>query len=303
MKALTYASRQYVEDVKEYSTIIVALKPQPEIAEALAIEAEGAVPPGEMHVTLTYLGETDALSERKNTLLAVVESVASDTAPFDCRVNGYSRFINSENDDDHASVLSIGCPELDTLHTRLIEAFAEAGFLVDRTYGFSPHITLAYTDLTTPTVLHGPWNEPESLRFDRLYVFWGDGEVAFSLGTSVRVSDKTYSRSQCMNCSKPPTVEVLWAKGMGRAWFCDACYAAWENKEDVVATHKVVDGVVPKEWAKKGSFITVDGRKIFVEDSFMDIVATQVLAIKSDADGFFLILGTKEEEDDARPTE
>lgn len=32
--------------------------------------------------------------------------------------------------------------------------------------------------------------------------------------------EKSYSRARCMECSKPPAREYLWAEGMAHAWFC-----------------------------------------------------------------------------------
>jgi len=55
-----------------------------------------------------------------------------------------------------------------------------------------------------------------------------------------------HSRDKCMECDLPPTVEVEWAEGMARAWFCDDHWAAWvkENPEEDV--YWAVDGEVSK---------------------------------------------------------
>lgn len=55
-------------------------------------------------------------------------------------------------------------------------------------------------------------------------------------------------RDKCMKCDRPPTVEVLWAEGMARAWFCDACLDEWkkENGDDIVSEKPVEDGKVDK---------------------------------------------------------
>ncbi len=67
-----------------------------------------------------------------------------------------------------------------------------------------------------------------------------------------------HSYSKCMECSASPTVELLWAEGMGRAWFCAKHYHDWANTKnnhdgyghasDIVAEHKVRWGVVARRW-------------------------------------------------------
>jgi hypothetical protein len=63
---------------------------------------------------------------------------------------------------------------------------------------------------------------------------------------------ESHSRSKCMDCSKPPEIEVLWAEEMEHAWFCTPCFKRWstsgDGKGEVCATHKVKDGEVPKKW-------------------------------------------------------
>jgi len=109
-----------------------------------------------------------------------------------------------------------------------------------------------------------------------------------------------HSRDHCMNCDSPPTVDVLWAEGMARAWFCDDCYAKWENLDDVVAKHVVKDGVVPEKWAKKkGRFVTLDGKTIFVggnkeHESFMR--SQRITAVYEDENEYTLLLSAEGED-------
>lgn len=57
-------------------------------------------------------------------------------------------------------------------------------------------------------------------------------------------------RDQCMDCTRPPTKDVLWAEGLGRAWFCDRHFQAWskEHADDIVKAHDVAGGEVPEHW-------------------------------------------------------
>ncbi len=47
-----------------------------------------------------------------------------------------------------------------------------------------------------------------------------------------RIDKAKYKRTECMECSAPPTVEVLWAEGMAHAWFCEKHFKEWATKGD-----------------------------------------------------------------------
>jgi hypothetical protein len=38
-----------------------------------------------------------------------------------------------------------------------------------------------------------------------------------------------YSRTKCMECDAPPTKDIRWAEGIGRAWFCDAHFESFKK--------------------------------------------------------------------------
>lgn len=65
--------------------------------------------------------------------------------------------------------------------------------------------------------------------------------------------DESHSHSKCMKCDKTPTKEVLWAEGMGHAWFCDACFKTWsttgDGKGDVCSVKEINDGKACKKFA------------------------------------------------------
>lgn len=73
---------------------------------------------------------------------------------------------------------------------------------------------------------------------------------------------KSYSRARCMECSRPPEVEILWAEGMAHAWFCKKHFKEWkraveaENRaqgfdpEEVSALRELKWGVASKRWSK-----------------------------------------------------
>ena len=68
------------------------------------------------------------------------------------------------------------------------------------------------------------------------------------------------ARDRCMMCAQPPTHDVRWAEGMGRAWFCDKHYKSWkaEHPGEIVSEHKVKDGMVPEHWGGKAGETKAD---------------------------------------------
>lgn len=59
-----------------------------------------------------------------------------------------------------------------------------------------------------------------------------------------------HKRDQCMDCSKPPVYEVLWAEGMAHAWFCKEHFNKWstEHKGDIDYVKEVKDGEAAKKF-------------------------------------------------------
>lgn len=101
------------------------------------------------HITLHFLGERDD----EATLCSLLSAVQAE--PFALRLQGVGTF----SDRDRARVLWAGIeapPALQTLHSRIGDALAAAGFEAERR-PYHPHMTLArfYDAVPTPDVLHG----------------------------------------------------------------------------------------------------------------------------------------------------
>lgn len=65
-----------------------------------------------------------------------------------------------------------------------------------------------------------------------------------------QVMEETHVKDKCMRCNQPPTIEVMWADGRARAWFCDKHFEEWKNEEerDIIKQRKVTFGKVGKKW-------------------------------------------------------
>lgn len=74
------------------------------------------------------------------------------------------------------------------------------------------------------------------------------------------VQKARHRRDKCMVCKQnAPQVDVLWAEGAARAWFCKTCFTVWkkEHKGDVVKEHVIEGGDADWYWASK-AVLTVD---------------------------------------------
>lgn len=109
-------------------------------AARVALEAHGAtgrfVPRENMHITLHFLGETDALKDITD---AMRDSVR-DIKPFLLRLREYGSF---KTDGSHTGFINVTCEsgELDRLYESLESALWERGFSKNRGR-LTPHITL-----------------------------------------------------------------------------------------------------------------------------------------------------------------
>ena len=64
--------------------------------------------------------------------------------------------------------------------------------------------------------------------------------------------ESRHSHDKCMECSAAPKYELLWAEGMGHAWFCEAHLKSWskEHKNDINYIKEVKDGMASIKFAE-----------------------------------------------------
>jgi len=108
--------------------------------------------------------------------------------------------------------------------------------------------------------LKGPWLLE---RKNGVWIFTraGEQETTSFQNESRSEMKMSHSPAKCMDCPKPPTVEVLWAEGMAHAWFCDACFEKWKkqknsmsdigtNEGDINKVRKLPVNVASKRWSE-----------------------------------------------------
>jgi 2'-5' RNA ligase len=125
--------------------LFIAIPLPPDITRALsaarvALEAQGAtgrfVPRENYHITLHFLGETDALKDITDAMRQAVR----DIKPFVLRLREYGSF---KSDGSHTGFVNVICDgeELNRLYESLESALWERGFSKNRGR-LTPHVTL-----------------------------------------------------------------------------------------------------------------------------------------------------------------
>ncbi len=88
------------------------------------------------------------------------------------------------------------------------------------------------------------------------YFVRGNGmnyRLMFRQLTLGRLEKARHSYTHCMRCEKAaPKVDVLWADGRGRAWFCSKCLKAWKKEAgkaaEIVGTKQIVGPKAPSNF-------------------------------------------------------
>ncbi|MFK0182072.1 2'-5' RNA ligase family protein [Streptomyces xanthochromogenes] len=124
---------------------MIALYPQPELAQQLAVE--GGLPADELHVTVAYLGHADDIDA--DVLREVVDELAA-RRPFTAQLAGLARFTGGDKD---VLVVLVDSPDLEDLRRDTLEALAGRGIEIPREHGFTAHCSLSYLDPDAPAPL------------------------------------------------------------------------------------------------------------------------------------------------------
>lgn len=120
-------------------TMIAYHLPQ-ELAASLALGSPGAEAADSLHITLAYI-KPEVKADRETLEAAVIEA----TSGFDVltgKVGGVGRFKG----DRDVTFATVDVPHLERLRVRLIEALEARDIEVAHDHGFTPHITLMYSD-------------------------------------------------------------------------------------------------------------------------------------------------------------
>jgi 2'-5' RNA ligase/chaperonin cofactor prefoldin len=159
-------------------TLLDAVRPQVGDLELTALD--------QLHLTIVFLGEADALPEQGNELSSICRLLASQLAPIEGSLNGIGRFADK---DPNALYANFDAPGLAKLR-ELIIAFARTGGIEPvLSHGYSPHVTLAYLAVSAPTP--SITIAPIPCLIDSITFARGDEQIVYPLRGQIPVAEMT----------------------------------------------------------------------------------------------------------------
>lgn len=142
---------------------MVAMFLPPEAASQVAL-FDGN-PPDDLHITLAYLGEVEP--EVVASAAQVARTVASEFPALEGELNGLGIFTPSEQPMDGSPVwVSADVPGLADFRSALVTALKAAGVPVQEDHGFTPHVTLTYSDDPESAMSRADLDLPIRVGFD-----------------------------------------------------------------------------------------------------------------------------------------
>lgn len=174
--------------VTDKAGVIVAFVPDAESADDLVQEIEGHISPEDMHLTLVPLGKETEVSFSEDELRQLLSEFVANAEPLNGRISGVGIFTSRDEDGDDIIYASFDSPDLPDFRQKLVDHLHEGGIPLQTDHGFTPHITLAYTQ-DRNTELDVPALE---MTFDELVMMWGTHKEQFPLGIAkeVEMADK-----------------------------------------------------------------------------------------------------------------
>lgn len=150
-----------------------------------ATAAELAIPGGEpaesLHITLAYFEDAGGDRADWDVIHALVANIGAKHLPLAGRIGGQGVF---RNDGTEVHWAAPDIPGLSDLRTELVHALDLAGFEVRKDHGFTPHVTLAYTDPGAPA----PLVDTHDVSFDRLTLAVGGDMTELETRTAWDIS-------------------------------------------------------------------------------------------------------------------
>ena len=166
---------------EKHTSVIVALwlpddKSGKLVLNKKDIDENSKIEPKEsLHITLLYVGKADALKSKKKLIETALETFATKYKAIKGKVGGIGCFAgDGETKPFYASYDS---PDLPEMRQELVSIMESLGIELDKTHGFTPHISLAYladkSELPSITI-------PEmSLNFDKLTLAWAGEQIHY----------------------------------------------------------------------------------------------------------------------------
>lgn len=126
---------------------MVALYPSSDVLDSITVKGDLPLEDrDDMHITLAFLATTPE-GDRLDLLKSVVQDIARTQGPMEGVWGGTARFNPSKGSDGKPVLVALpDLPDLPTFRQRMVDSLDAAGFEVSKTHGYTPHLTVAYSD-------------------------------------------------------------------------------------------------------------------------------------------------------------
>lgn len=233
----------------EYTGVMVALYPSPELAAQIAAMDGVEMPAEALHVTLTYAGKVDALTDLQVAgAIVAAQRVAVYNEPLTGTINGLGRFNASPSSDGKDVIYAvIDVPGLDDLRSSLGDCLEEYGIEPSETHGYNPHMALAYIEAGAESPIATMPTLP--LQFNAISVAVGGKRVDYPLLNLEKPEDMGHEMGDKGNALKAISAtdtELRVANYM----------VLWDGRdlEGVASKRKNADGSAGEFFTKSTSF-------------------------------------------------
>lgn len=145
---------------------------RPSLADATKIAPSGTTPAEDIHITLAFLGRRSALPDGAMIrLAALLNHFSASHGAVTALTGSLHRFPGLTAGADVTHYVYVTGPTIIALRAALVATIAEIGIEYDKTFNFSPHITVGRGPENVRWAY--PMPRPMRLRFDRLWLCVG----------------------------------------------------------------------------------------------------------------------------------
>lgn len=156
------------------------------------------------HCTLVYLGSdvtTPEMQAKKNAVIGLLADIAGLTAPFTMMLNGYGRFIGTDQDEGDPLYVNVDSPDLIALRQFIVGALQGTAIAVPSDHGFTAHTTLTYLD---PAEALPDVDIPQlTLPVTALALVWAGETMLFPLDGEQDEANKADEAVECAESPEP----------------------------------------------------------------------------------------------------
>lgn len=175
---------------KSYDNVMIAFYLPKTLAKTMVVKSKNLPgdldidlsSPEDMHMTLVLLDDADELKPKIDLVKACLEQIASEYDVIEGKIGGLGVFTPDGNHENvsmaHPIYYSFDGPGLPKFQSDLVTRLKNIGMPVNEEHGFTPHITIGYTQNGTrgSDVLPHIDFSPKDVKFGEIHLRWGNIE-------------------------------------------------------------------------------------------------------------------------------